>query len=61
VSAPAGEIVLAHHAIVAALPFVVPTMVITLLVVVMAVRDRRRGDDDPENDPGMGQQSSGEG
>lgn len=39
-----GEVVLAHHAIVAALPFVVPTLVITLMVVVMAVRDRRRDD-----------------
>ncbi|MGH3930807.1 MAG: hypothetical protein ACRDTF_12600 [Pseudonocardiaceae bacterium] len=36
--------VLAHHPIVAALPFVVPTLVITLMVVVMAVRDRRRDD-----------------
>jgi hypothetical protein len=33
--------VLAHHSIIAALPFVVPTLVITLTVVVMAVRDRR--------------------
>ncbi|MGQ0778566.1 MAG: hypothetical protein ACT4NY_29835 [Pseudonocardiales bacterium] len=39
-----GDVVLAHHPIVAALPFVVPTLVITLLVVAMAVRDRRRDD-----------------
>ncbi len=37
-----GTVVLAHHALVAALPFVVPTVLITLIVVVMAVRDRRR-------------------
>ena len=36
--------VLAHHSIIAALPFVLPTLVITLTVVVMAVRDRRRDD-----------------
>ncbi len=38
--AVSGEVVLAHQAIVAALPFLVPTLVITLMVVVMAVRDR---------------------
>jgi hypothetical protein len=37
-------VVLAHHSIIAALPFVVPTLVITLTVAVMAVRDRRRDD-----------------
>jgi hypothetical protein len=44
--------VLAHHPIVAALPFLVPTLLITLMVVVMAVRDRRRGDPDPPGKPG---------
>ncbi|MGH3942920.1 MAG: hypothetical protein ACRDTG_30720 [Pseudonocardiaceae bacterium] len=49
----ADEVVLAHHPIIAALPFVVPTLVITLLVVVMAVRDRRRHD--PLQDKECGQ------
>lgn len=49
----AGEVVLAHHPIVAALPFVVPTLVITLLVVVMAVRDRR-SDDHVQDERGSG-------
>ncbi len=38
----AGTVVLAHHPLVAALPFVVPTVLITLIVVVMVIRDRRR-------------------
>lgn len=45
-----GTLVLAHHALVAALPFVVPTLVITLVVAVMAVRDRRRGDADEDRE-----------
>jgi hypothetical protein len=46
VTAPeAGEVVLAHHMILAAVPFLVPTLVITLTVVVMAIQDRRRGPD----------------
>lgn len=41
----AGEVVLAHHAIIAAVPVLVPMLVITLMMVVIAVRDRRRGPD----------------
>jgi cytochrome c-type biogenesis protein CcmH/NrfF len=43
-------VVLAHHSLVAALPFVVPTLLITLMVVVMAVRDRRRDDHGEERE-----------
>jgi hypothetical protein len=41
----AGEVVLAHHAIIAAVPFLVPMLVITMMMVVIAVQDRRRGPD----------------
>ena len=44
-----GDVVLAHHMIIAAIPFLVPTAVITTMVAVMAVRDRRRGDQDHED------------
>ncbi|HEY2766339.1 MAG TPA: hypothetical protein VGJ13_20360 [Pseudonocardiaceae bacterium] len=44
----AGEVVLAHHMIIAAIPFLVPTAVITTMVAVMAVRDRHRGEDDQD-------------
>jgi len=40
-----GEMVLAHHAIIAAVPFLVPMLVITLVMVAIAVRDRHRGPD----------------
>jgi hypothetical protein len=40
-----GEVVLAHHAIVVAVPFLVPMLVITVMMVVIAVQDRRRGPD----------------
>ncbi|MGH4014255.1 MAG: hypothetical protein ACRDSL_10065 [Pseudonocardiaceae bacterium] len=36
--------VLAHHPIVAAVPFVVPALLITLMMVAITVRDRRRED-----------------
>ena len=39
------EVVLAHHAIIEAVPFLVPMVVITLMLVVMAVRDRYGGRD----------------
>lgn len=35
-------VVLAHHPIVAAVPFVLPALVITVMMVVITVRDRRR-------------------
>ncbi len=38
-----AEAVLAHHTILEAVPFLVPMLVITLMMVVMAVQDRRRG------------------
>ncbi len=41
----AGEAVLAHHAIIEAVPFLVPMLVITLMMVVIAVRDRHGGRD----------------
>ncbi|HEY6425456.1 MAG TPA: hypothetical protein VIY28_19875 [Pseudonocardiaceae bacterium] len=39
----AAAVVLAHHMILAAVPFLVPTLVITVLVAVMAIQDRRSG------------------
>ncbi|MGH4024408.1 MAG: hypothetical protein ACRDRV_07460 [Pseudonocardiaceae bacterium] len=50
----AATVVLAHHSLIAALPFALPTLVITLTVVVMAVRDRRRGDEDSDGEPVQG-------
>lgn len=47
-------VVLAHHSIIAALPFALPTLVITLTVVVMAVRDRHRGDEASDGEPAQG-------
>ncbi|MGH3836773.1 MAG: hypothetical protein ACRDSF_13900 [Pseudonocardiaceae bacterium] len=41
-AAIAGEVVLAHHPFIAAVPVLVPMLVITLMMVVIAVRDRRR-------------------
>ncbi|MGH3899412.1 MAG: hypothetical protein ACRDTA_14465 [Pseudonocardiaceae bacterium] len=38
-------VVLAHHPIIAAVPFLVPMLVITLMMVVITVRDRRRDPD----------------
>ena len=43
--AVAGEVVLADHTIIEVVPFLVPMVVITLMLVVMAVQDRRRGRD----------------
>ncbi|MGH3903061.1 MAG: hypothetical protein ACRDTE_02505 [Pseudonocardiaceae bacterium] len=40
----ATTVVLAHHPIIAAVPFVVPALVITLMMVAITVRDRRRDD-----------------
>lgn len=37
-------VVLAHHPFVAAVPFVIPALVITVMMVVITVRDRRRDD-----------------
>ena len=37
-----GEVVLAHHAVVESVPFLVPMLVITLMMVAIAVRDRTR-------------------
>lgn len=36
---------LAHHPLVLALPFVIPVLVLTLGVLVLAVRERRRRDE----------------
>ncbi|MGH3976405.1 MAG: hypothetical protein ACRDS9_24265 [Pseudonocardiaceae bacterium] len=41
----AGEVVLAHHPLIATVPLLVPMLVITVMMVVIAVRDRRRGPD----------------
>ena len=41
----AREVMLAHHSIVAAVPFLVPMLVITVKMVVITVRDRRSGRD----------------
>lgn len=37
-----GEIVLAHHAILASVPFLMPTLIITGTILVMIIQDRRR-------------------
>ena len=47
-------VVLAHHSIIAALPFALPTLVITLTVVVMALRDRHRGNEASDGEPAQG-------
>lgn len=44
-AAVTAEVVLAHHAIIAAVPFLVPMLVITLMMVGLAVRDRHSGRD----------------
>ncbi|MDQ3762014.1 MAG: hypothetical protein M3460_10055 [Actinomycetota bacterium] len=49
--ATAGQLVLAHHALIAAIPFLVPTLLITLTVAVMALQDRRPSD--PPDPPDM--------
>ena len=36
-----GEIVLAHHPLITALPFVVPAFIVVGLVIAIIVRDRR--------------------
>ena len=38
-----AQIVLAHHPLVTALPFVVPALIVAALVVAIVVRDRRGG------------------
>ena len=38
---PAGEVVLAHHALLLAIPAFVPALLIVGVVLVIAVRDRR--------------------
>jgi hypothetical protein len=39
---------LADHAIVIALPFVLPVLLVVVMVAVVAYRDRHRKDDEPE-------------
>lgn len=39
-----GDLVLADHPLLFAIPVLVPTFVVVLLVVGVVVRDRRRGD-----------------
>ena len=41
-----GEVVLAHHPLITALPFVVPAVIVVALIVGIIVRDRREGGDD---------------
>ena len=38
-----GEMVLADHPLIGAVPFLIPMLVITLIMVAIVVRDRRRG------------------
>jgi len=38
---PTGELVLAHHPLITALPFVVPAFIVVGLIVAVVVRDRR--------------------
>lgn len=44
----AGELVLAHHPIVLALPFVVPAFIVVGLVGAIVWRDRHAQDEEPE-------------
>lgn len=41
----AGQAVLAHHALIEVVPFMVPALVVALTVLVLAIQDRRRGRD----------------
>ncbi|GAA2777766.1 hypothetical protein [Saccharopolyspora taberi] len=50
VSALAGELVLASHPIITAVPFFVPTFVVAAVIGVIIYRDRRRGRDE-EDEP----------
>lgn len=49
--ARAAELVLAHHAVLAAIPFLFPTLIITLTVLVIAIQDHRRPPDPPPDPP----------
>ncbi|MDQ5855587.1 MAG: hypothetical protein M3302_04580 [Actinomycetota bacterium] len=42
-AAVTGEVVLADHSLIDAVPFLIPMLVITLIMVAIVVRDRRRG------------------
>lgn len=42
-AAVTGEMVLADHPLIDAVPFLIPMLVITLIMVGIVVRDRRRG------------------
>ncbi len=41
----AAQVVLAHHALIESVPFLVPVLVVTLTVITLAIHDRRRGPD----------------
>ena len=45
-----GDMVLADHPLLFAVPVLVPTFVVVALVVAVVVRDRRRGESDPLDD-----------
>lgn len=46
-------VVLAHHALLPAVPFLVPALVMTLTVLAMIIQDRRRPPDPPPDHPDM--------
>lgn len=48
---PAAEVVLAHHALLLAIPAFVPALLIVGVVLVIAVRDRRAEDEHAEPNP----------
>ena len=43
---PAGEVLLAHHALLLAIPAFVPALIIVGVVLAIAIRDRREHPDD---------------
>ncbi|NEA22948.1 hypothetical protein [Actinomadura bangladeshensis] len=46
--------VLATHPIISAVPFFVPTFIVVAVIAVVIWRDRRRGDDAPDERPSEG-------
>lgn len=52
-STQAGELILATHPIITAVPFFVPTFVVAAVVGFVIWRDRRRSADEETTDPGQ--------
>jgi hypothetical protein len=47
IAAITGKVVLADHPLIDAVPFLIPMLVTTLIMVAIVVRDRRRGGGGP--------------